>query len=308
MIHFSSLTVMAFILCSHGTWWPNDGTRQGISSHVVDLVLPEHCGMGTRSVNKLSFIALWCQNLRFDTSCSVVPSHINQGLCPLLGLPIITSPVHLDCCLWCGWFKAQKGWTIYCGWQMVPEAHFVTLWPFRPKGYCHCLRLSVSVSVHPSVHLSVCKLYLLPRDNSSQIWTRITKFAICILGYPRLVLIMEVILALWLRILGNSAYPRNNFYLVWAAITKFTPNTHLRIWAVVLKMGVIDLDLQCYLAISISGNCIQRRFFYHDLGRPGGLHIPTCTGNALWVHIPNLEKMLFVNFVVASACNWKRFP
>ena len=39
-------------------------------------------------------------------------------------------------------------------------------WPFRPKGYC-CLHLSVRPSVN----------FTCPHDNSSQIWSRITKFA-----------------------------------------------------------------------------------------------------------------------------------
>ena len=30
-----------------------------------------------------------------------------------------------------------------------------TLWHFRPKGYCHCLHLSVCLSIHPSVLPSV---------------------------------------------------------------------------------------------------------------------------------------------------------
>ena len=46
-------------------------------------------------------------------------------------------------------------------------------WPFRPKGYCRCLR----PSVRPSVRLSVRPWTLpCPHDNSSQIWAKITKF------------------------------------------------------------------------------------------------------------------------------------
>ena len=41
----------------------------------------------------------------------------------------------------------------------------------------------------------------------------------------------------WLRVLGIPACPRNNFYWIWARITKFAPNMHLGILAVDIENG-----------------------------------------------------------------------
>ena len=80
-----------------------------------------------------------------------------------------------------------------------------------------------------------------PRDNSSQFWARITKFA----PNTHLGMLLNGIendcqwrwhsmsfLPFWLRILGNLACPRNNSSQIWARITKFAPNVPLGIlWA-----------------------------------------------------------------------------
>ena len=56
-------------------------------------------------------------------------------------------------------------------WLMIMKViPVLTPWSFRPKGYCRCLILSVCQSVRPST-------IPYPHDNSSQIWTGITKFA-----------------------------------------------------------------------------------------------------------------------------------
>ena len=75
---------------------------------------------------------------------------------------------------------------------------FFIPWPFRPKGYCRCLRLSVCPSVRPSVRLSVRlsvhKLYLVRAIIRHRFELESPNLhQICILGYPRLVLKMEVI-------------------------------------------------------------------------------------------------------------------
>ena len=102
------------------------------------------------------------------------------------------------------------GWQIWCMLCFRYIVSIFTPWPFKLKGYCQCLPLSVC--------LSVCKLCLLcvitrhrfglESPNVHQTW---------ILGYSRQVLKMEVIdldlqviLAIWLRILRNWAYPRDN--------------------------------------------------------------------------------------------------
>ena len=54
------------------------------------------------------------------------------------------------------------------GWYAFYMWTDFTLRPFRPKGYCGCLR--------PSVHPSVTLPY--PHDNSSRIWARITKWPV----------------------------------------------------------------------------------------------------------------------------------
>ena len=131
--------------------------------------------------------------------------------------------------------------------------NFFIPWPFMPKGYCHCLCLSVWF-----VRMIIHHRFGLESLNVHQI---------CILVYSWLVWKMGVIdLDLQVnfdhfdsRILGN---------LVCCVITcnKFeleSPNLHmiciLGFYQLVLKMEVIDLYLQGHLVISrIQSNVFQR--------------------------------------------------
>ena len=74
-----------------------------------------------------------------------------------------------------------------------------------------------------------------PRDNLSQIWDRITKFTLNI--HPGILSAgiengghwpwsSRSFWPFWLKILGNSACPRDNSSHIWARITKFTSNMH----------------------------------------------------------------------------------
>ena len=123
-------------------------------------------------------------------------------------------------------------------------------WPFRPNGYCCCLRPPVCQSVCLSVCPSVRQLYLVRTIIRHRFELESPNFyQTYILGYSWLAFKMGVIdldlhfRPLWLRILGYSACPRNNSSQIWAWITKFAPNIMGYSW-LVLKMGVIDLDLQ----------------------------------------------------------------
>ena len=118
------------------------------------------------------------------------------------------------------------------------------LWPFRPKGYCRFLRLSVCPSIR--------KLYLCSHDNSSQVWAGITKFGPNI--HPGILPAgiengghwpwpSRSFWPFWLRILGNSVRPHDNSSQIWPRITKFAPNLHLRI----LSAGIENV--QGHLAI-----------------------------------------------------------
>ena len=121
-------------------------------------------------------------------------------------------------------------WThpVYC-----IEFLVFTPWPFRLKGYCRCLGLSV----RPSVRLSVRPwTFPCPQDNSSHIWTGITKFtpnlhpgilSAGIENWGNWPWPFRSFWPFWLRILGNSACPCNNSSQIWAGITKFAPNMHL---------------------------------------------------------------------------------
>ena len=105
-----------------------------------------------------------------------------------------------------------------------------TPWPFRPKGYCRCLRLSV--------HLSICKLFLVCTITLHRFELESPNLHhACILGYSGLVLKMEVIdldlprsfWQFWLSILGNLACPRDNSSQISTRITKLAPTMHLGI-------------------------------------------------------------------------------
>ena len=115
------------------------------------------------------------------------------------------------------------------GWYARLCISIFTLGPFRLKGYCHCLRLSVCLC-----------------DNSTQIWAGITKFApnmnhgILTIGienedhwpWPS-----RSFWPFWLRILGNLACLINNSSQIWAIITKFVPNMHPGILSAGIENG-----------------------------------------------------------------------
>ena len=101
------------------------------------------------------------------------------------------------------------------------------------------------LSLPGPVRLSVC-LWTFPcrHDNLSHIWARITKFApnmhlgILSAGIENRGNWLWPSRSFWpfcLRILGNSACPRNNPSQIWAGITKFAPNLHLGILLSVIE-------------------------------------------------------------------------
>ena len=132
-----------------------------------------------------------------------------------------------------------------------PELHLCifTPWPFSPKGYYHCL-LSVCLSVRKLyvVHTITRDRFELESPNLHQTY---------IVGYSRLVLKMEVI---DLDLQGHFGHFDSEFKEIRLVrmITRHrfeleSPNLHetciLRYSQLVLKMEVIDLDLQGHLAI-----------------------------------------------------------
>ena len=113
-------------------------------------------------------------------------------------------------------------------WLITVQKPIFTTWPIRPKGYCRCLCLSIRPSVRQWN-------LLCPHDNSSQIWARITKFALNM--HPGILSVgienrghwhwsSKLFWPFWLRILGNSACPRDNSWQTWVGITKLAPNAH----------------------------------------------------------------------------------
>ena len=119
----------------------------------------------------------------------------------------------------CSGFLCQDAAQRNTAWKAVQyktmpqwNLHLVfTPWPFRPKGYCRCL--------HPSVRPSVCLQTLPCTHDNSQIWAGITKFAPNMHHGIQLVGIENrghwiwpsmSFWPFWLRILGNSACPRDN--------------------------------------------------------------------------------------------------
>ena len=107
----------------------------------------------------------------------------------------------------------------------------ITLWHFRPKGYCRFLSLSVHPSVRPWSLPS-------PQNNWSHIWARITKFApnmhpgilsAGIENRSHWLWSSRSFWSFWLRILGNSSCPCKKSSHIYAGITKFAPNLHQRI-------------------------------------------------------------------------------
>ena len=80
----------------------------------------------------------------------------------------------------------------------------------------------------------------------------------------------------WLRILEYLAFPWNNLQWVWVRVTRFAPKYILGFSQLVLKMGVIDLDLLGHLAIltqNFKKRCLVL-FLSTDLEWPRGVACP----------------------------------
>ena len=109
----------------------------------------------------------------------------------------------------------------------------------RPKGYCGCLRLSVC----PPARSSVCKLYV-ARTITRHIFElespnlhQACILSACIENEGHWPWPSMSFWPFWLRILGNSACPRDNSSQIWAGITKFAPNIHPAILSVGIENG-----------------------------------------------------------------------
>ena len=136
---------------------------------------------------------------------------------------------------------------------MGPREIIFTPWPFRPKGYCRCLRVSVRPSVRPSVCPSVRELSLVRTITRHILELESPNLhQTCILGYSRLVLKIGVIDRDLQGHLGQFDIEFWEIRLV-RTITRHrfgleSPNSHqtciLGCSCLVLKIGVMDLDLQ----------------------------------------------------------------
>ena len=136
-------------------------------------------------------------------------------------------------------------------WHLCQSPLFAlfTPWPIRPKGYCRCLHLSV----RPSVHLSVRKLYLVRTITRHKFELELPNLhQTCIMGYSRLLWKIGVI---DLDLQGHFGHFDSEFYEIWIVrmITHHrfgleSRNLHqtciLGYSQLVLKIEVIDLDLQ----------------------------------------------------------------
>ena len=171
---------------------------------------------------------------------------------------------------------------------------FFTHWPFRPKGYCHCLRLSVR------------KLYLVRTIPHHRFELESPNLQTCIIGYFWLVLKINLDFQVHLGHLDilnyTKASPHVNSSQIWARITKFALNIHPGILSVgtengdhwpllsrsfwlfwlimlILEMAVIDLDLQGLLVSSTQEMAfnISTSLLYKDLGQPMGVQHPKHT-------------------------------
>ena len=130
-------------------------------------------------------------------------------------------------------------------------------WPWPSRSFWLCwLRILGNLACLCNNSSQNSRKFDCPRNNSSQIWAGITKFAPNMHHGILLVGIENIgpwsSRSFWLWILRNFACPCNNLQWIWSRITQFAPNMHLvlRFSWLVLNMGVIDLDLQGHLAIS----------------------------------------------------------
>ena len=93
-------------------------------------------------------------------------------------------------------------------------------------------------SISPSVHLSVYLWTLIcPHENSSEMWSEITKLAQSVHHWMLLANIENGIINSFLRVLGNLACPLDNLSRIWARTTKCAPNMHLEIFSDAIENG-----------------------------------------------------------------------
>ena len=155
----------------------------------------------------------------------------------------------------------------------------VNPWPFRAKGYCCCLRLSV----HPSIHTSVCLYKLL---------------LVCMITHHRFVMespnlnqmcIMGYLLSAGIEYRGHCYFGHfdsefkeiwlvhmiDNSSQIWTGITKFAPKMHPT-FHLYLERGSLTLIFKVMWAFLIPRNSIQ----HHSC-------ILICAGQGVF-HIPNM--------------------
>ena len=122
------------------------------------------------------------------------------------------------------WMKPQRTEN-----KTKKHVRIFTPWPFRPKGYCRCMRLSVSPSARPSAR----KLYFVRTITRHRFELESPNLhQSCIMGYSRLVLKIEVI---DLDLEGHFDHFDSEYYEIWPVhpmtrqqilprYTKFAPN------------------------------------------------------------------------------------
>ena len=171
-------------------------------------------------------------------------------------------------------------------------------WPFIPKGYCRCLRLSVCPPVRPSARLSVRQLYLFCAISRHRFGLKSPNLhQTCILGYPRLVLKVEVIDH---DLQSYFVHFDLEFYEIWfvRAITRHrfgleSRNLHqtciLGYYQLVLITEVIDLDLQDHFGL-------------FDLEFLEIWLVPMINCNGFELESPNLHQICL--FASLDSLNW----
>ena len=94
---------------------------------------------------------------------------------------------------WNVWLILIKQGGKFC-YLYLDALNIFTPWPFRPTGYCRCLRLSVCPSFRPSIPLSVHKLYLVRMLTHHKFELESPNLhQTCIMGYSWLVLKIRAI-------------------------------------------------------------------------------------------------------------------
>ena len=150
---------------------------------------------------------------------------------------------------------------------------------FRPKGYFRCLRPSVRLSFRLSVIFTLSERYIVT-DLS---WNHqiSTKHALCdtlcwYWKYRSLILPFKAVLATLAQ-----GYRKFDFYAINCnGFELESPNWHqiciLGFSRLILKLGVIDLDLQCHVAFFTqnSRKLHSTSLVYTDLGRTRGVTRP----------------------------------